>query len=86
MKHTAIFISVVHNLFNEKLILDMVKENRLFGFGFEAAPATFSIYDGNVWAAPSYAWATDSTMHNSTEKWVANMVSAATGEYPNKVN
>ena len=86
MKNTAIFISIVHGLFSEELITEMVKDNKLFGFGFEAKPGTFNNYDGNIWAAPSYAWATDSTMHNSTVKWVENMVDAAAGKYPNKVN
>lgn len=86
MKSTAMLISVVHELFDEKLVLEMVKENRLFGFGFEAEPSSFKKYEGNVWAAPSYAWATDQTMHNSMVLWVDNMINAAHGNFPNKVN
>lgn len=86
MKPSAMFISVVHELFDEELILNMVKDGKLFGFGYEASPATFSTHVGNVWAAPAYAWVTDGSMANSMTKWVENMVDATNGKFPNKVN
>ncbi len=86
MKSSAIFISIVHGLFNQELVLSMVNEGRLFGFGFEAEPGTFNDFKGNVWAAPSYAWATDTTMHNSMVKWVENIVNASKGNYLHRVN
>lgn len=86
MKSSAIFISVVHELFDERIVLDMVKNGKLFGFGFEASPASFDKYEGNVWAAPAYAWVTDGSMNNTMAKWVENMVSAVKGEFPNRVN
>lgn len=86
MKPTAMFISVVHELFDEQLILNMVKDGKLFGFGYEASPASFNTHTGNVWAAPAYAWVTDGSMANSMTKWVENMVDAANAKFPNKVN
>lgn len=86
LKPEAILISVVHELFNHELVLDMVKNGKLFGYGFEAEPKTFSSFEGNVWAAPAYTWATDSTMHNSMVKWVENMVNATRGNFPNRIN
>ena len=86
MKSTAIVISVVHGLFNEDVVLDMVHTGKLFGFGFEADPETFSSYEGNVWAAPAYAWATEGSMNNSMTLWVDNMVNTAAGNFPNRVN
>lgn len=86
MKSSAIFISIVHKLFDEQIILDMVKNGKLFGFGFEAGPAEFEKFQGNVWAAPAYAWVTDDSMHNSMTKWVENMVNAAQNNFPNRVN
>ena len=86
MKPSAILISIVHGLFNEDLIVEMVKQGKLYGFGFEAEPQSFKNYTGNIWAAPSYAWATDGSMHNSMVLWVDNMVNASKGRFPNKVN
>lgn len=86
MKSSAIFISVVHELFDEQVVLDMVKNGKLFGFGFEASPASFEKYEGNVWAAPAYAWVTDGSMNNSMTKWVENMVNAAEDEFPTRVD
>lgn len=86
MKPSAMFISVVHEMFNEQTILDMVKDGKLFGFAFEGKPGEFGKYEGNVWAAPAYAWCTDGSMHNSMTKWVENMVNAVHNHFPNKVN
>ncbi len=86
MKPSALLVSIVHGLFDEEAVVEMVKENRLFGFGFEAKPARFSRYEGNVWAAPSYAWATDGSMNNSMVKWIQNMVDASRGSFPTRIN
>jgi lactate dehydrogenase-like 2-hydroxyacid dehydrogenase len=86
MKPSAMFVSVVHDLFDEQIVLDMVKNGNLFGFGFEAAPGSFNKYEGNVWAAPAYAWTTDGSMNNSMVKWVENMVNATQDNFPNRVN
>lgn len=72
--------------FDEQVVLDMVRNGKLFGFGFEASPASFDKYEGNVWAAPAYAWVTDGSMNNSMAKWVENMVNATKGKFPNRVN
>jgi len=86
MKSSAMLVSVVHGLFDDQIALDMVKNNKLFGFGFEGEPGEFKKYDGNVWAAPPYAWTTDGSMNNAMTKWTENMVQASKGNFPNKVN
>ncbi len=86
MKSSAMLVSIVHELFNQNFVLDMVKNGRLFGYGFEAEPKSFNSYEGNVWAAPAYAWTTEGSMNNSMELWVENMVNAAASRFPNKVN
>lgn len=86
MKSSAILISIVHDLFNEQIVLDLVKDGKLFGFGFEAAPKEFNKYEGNIWAAPAYAWVTDGSMNNSMERWVDNMIGAKEGRFPNQIN
>ena len=85
MKDTAILVAIEHALFNNQLVLEKVNQNKLYGFGFEAEPQAFNKYEGNVWAAPAYAWATDSTMHNSLVKLIDNMVDAASGSFPNRI-
>lgn len=86
VKPSAMIIDIIELDENKEGILRMVKEGRLFGYGFEAKPASFNEYEGNVWAAPAYAWVTDGSMHNAMTKWVDNMVNAAQGNFPNKVN
>lgn len=86
MKPTAMLVTIVHGLFDKQVALDMVKDEKLFGFGFEAKAGEFKSYEGNVWAAPEYAWTTDGSMNNSMIKWVENMVNASQDNFPNKVN
>ena len=85
-EESASLISTVHGIFNKKMVLEMVADNRLFGFGFEAEPGSFSSYKGNVWAAPAYAWVTEESMYNSIVQLTDNMIAASKGEFTNRVN
>lgn len=86
MKPSSSFISVVHKYYNHNMLLDMVEKGTLFGYAFEADPASFSNFKGNVWAAPAYAWCTDGSTRNSMDMFVVSIVNAVQGKYPNRVN
>ncbi|MBP9115468.1 MAG: hypothetical protein KBF89_03920 [Acidimicrobiia bacterium] len=87
MKNDAIFIAVTHRDYNHDLLLKRVANNELFGYAFEdETPENFNKYDGNVWAAPQYAWTTDNSLRNSMDKSIEAVVSMAKGDIPNKVN
>lgn len=86
MKKTAILVDIAHGLFSQEKILDMVANGDLFGYGFEGKPKEFVQFEGNVWAAPAFAWTTFESMHNSVVLWTDNMVSATKNEFPNRVN
>ncbi len=86
MKKSAILVDIAHGLFNQEKILAMVAKGDLFGYGFEGKPSEFTKFEGNVWAAPAYAWTTYESMHNSVVLWTDNMVSATKNEFPTKVN
>ncbi|MDQ3159035.1 MAG: hypothetical protein M3P98_02795, partial [bacterium] len=86
IKKEAIVVDVVHAVFNHQLLLDMVSSDDLFGYGFEGEPKEFAKFEGNVWAAPAYAWATYESMYNSVVKLVDNIVSASKDEFPTRVN
>ncbi len=86
IKPSAMIIDIIELENVQANIIDMVKTGKLFGYGFEAKPATFNDYVGNVWAAPAYAWVTYESMYNGEVKLAENIVSASKGEFPNKVN
>lgn len=86
MKKDAMVVDIVHAVFNHQLLLDMVADGDLYGYGFEGEPKDFATFEGNVWAAPAYAWATYESMYNSVAKLIENIISAAKGEFPNRVN
>ncbi len=85
LKQSAIIVDIIE-LHNKDTIINLVKDGKIFGYGFEAKPKTFTDYPGNIWAAPAYAWVTDGSMNNMMIKWVENMVNAAKGDFPNRVN
>lgn len=86
VKSTAMIIDMV-DIFDHDIALSKVKDGILYGFGFEEATAnSFDKYEGNVWAAPAYGWVTDRSMYGTIEKWVENMISAASDNFPNKIN
>lgn len=86
VKPSAILIDMAHGLVSHELALQMVAEGELFGYGFEGEPGEFAKFEGNVWGAPAYGWATYESMHNSTVLWVENMINATKNEFPNRVN
>lgn len=87
MKPSSIFVSVAHHeLIDEPFVANLVASGKLYGYGFEAKPGTFSEYDDNVWAAPAYAWDTRESMYKSLQMLCENVVMASQGVFPNKVN
>lgn len=87
MKSDAIFVSIVHKYYNHALLLDMVKQGKLFGYGFEDdKPGLFNNYEGNIWAVPAYAWCTDGSLAKSMDLFVEAIVNASNQSFPNRVN
>lgn len=86
MRTSAIIVDMSHELFDHAAAIDMVNDGRLFGLGFEGKPGTFNDYEGNIWAAPEYAWVTDNSMRASVRMQIENMIAALEGKFPNKVN
>jgi glyoxylate reductase len=86
MKPTALFISDIHECYNHQLLLDMVKQGTLYGYGFESAKPEMMSVDGNVWAGPELAWCTEDSMQKNAQAWTEAIVKAAKGQYPTQVN
>ena len=86
IKQSAILSCIAHKYYNHELVLQRVKSGELYGYGFEADPAKFDTYQGNVWAAPAYAWCTNGSMEKAMDLFVEAMVNASAQKYPTKVN
>ncbi len=86
MKKSAIFVSVIHNVYNHELLLEMTKNGDIYGYGFEDPKARFGNFEGNVWAGPELAWCTEDSMRKNTIQWIEAIVKAAKKEYPTRVN
>jgi len=87
MKSSAIFATITHLIYNHKLLLEMVKEGRLFGYGFEEMKKELrGTHEGNVWGGPGLGWCTTEALRRNAEQWVESVVKATSGEYTTKVN
>lgn len=87
MKKSAIFVSIVHHVYNHQLLLEMAKDGELFGYAFEEeGDNKLTDYQGNVWGGPSLAWTTKGSMKRNADQWIESIISAAKGKYPTKVN
>ncbi len=85
MKSTTIFIRTGFAP-NHTLLLDMVKNEILFGYAFDEDHSTFDKCVGNVFASPPLGWLTEESVARSAEQWTDAIVRAANGELINQVN
>ncbi|MFZ2706553.1 MAG: 2-hydroxyacid dehydrogenase [Minisyncoccia bacterium] len=79
MKETTIFVSIAHKVFNEELILKMVKDGKLYGYGTEEDNGNPTKIKGNILVLPSVAWATKESMDKNADMWVNSIISAGNG-------
>jgi len=86
MKNSAVFVSMIHHVYNHDLLVDMISKGELFGYAFEEGAESFDKYKGNILATPSLAWATDGSMKRNAEQWIECIVKAVKGEFGNRVN
>jgi phosphoglycerate dehydrogenase-like enzyme len=86
MKPSAIFMTITDALYNQELMLDLVKTGKIYGYGFEDEKNPFGTYDGNVWNGPALGWCTDESMSKNAKLWLESIVSATKGEYATQVN
>lgn len=86
MKSNAIFVSIVHGVYSHELLLELVKDKKIYGYGFEKSNSDFNSYEGNVWAGPELAWCTDGSMTRNGIQWAESIVSATQSSYQTQVN
>ena len=87
MKKSASFISVVHNdLYNHTMLLEMVKNNELYGYAFEEDNSSMLKYRGNVFVTSSYAWYTKEAMDKLIEIWLESVLGVVNKKIINCVN
>jgi phosphoglycerate dehydrogenase-like enzyme len=88
MKPSTIVSSIyaVYHLYNHELVLNKVKENKIFGYAFEGHPGKFNDFEGNIFACPSMAWCTKESLDRNQKIWVENIVKAANNNFEFRVN
>ena len=79
-------IYMAQDTHDKEFLIKMVKNGKLFGYAYEAAPKKFGKHEGNVWEIPESAWPTDGSMKRNAEQWVDSIINASKGIYTNRVN
>ncbi|HEY8998916.1 MAG TPA: NAD(P)-dependent oxidoreductase [Candidatus Saccharimonadales bacterium] len=82
---SAIFVSAVggaERVYNQDLLLEMVKTDRLYGLGYEQEKGTFGAREGNVWDGPALGWCTNESMSKNAAQWVESIMDATHNDYP----
>lgn len=88
IKKSAVFVGYggPQATYNQDLLIKMVSEGNLFGYGFEAKAGSFNDYSGNVWAGPALGWVTQETMRRNGDQWADSIAKAVSGVYETQVN
>lgn len=86
MKPNAIFVSIVHKIYNHELVLKLAEEGKIFGYAFEEENGNPTKHQGNVLALPSIAWATDGSMRSNGEMWTEAIINATKENFSTRVN
>ena len=86
MKPSAIFVSIVHEVYDHPQLVKMVGDGKLFGYGFEEDKLAYGKYEGNIWDGPALGWCTSESMSKNSELWVQSIAQAVNGELPYIVN
>lgn len=75
MNKKSSIVSIVHgDLFNQKRVLEKVKNNEIYGYAFEDNDSTISDYEGNVFVTPAYAWYSKEALDNLKCIWLKNII------------
>ncbi len=76
LKKDAILLSVGGtNLFNHDLVVEMLRANKLFGYGLEIADKGVFNFVGNAMVTSEYAWFTKESQEARIKLWVENIKS-----------
>lgn len=86
MKDKAIFVSIVHKIYNHELLLDLVKNGKIYGYANEEEDTRTPELSGNIWTGLQLGWCTEESMSRNAVQWVESIINASRKEYPTKVN
>lgn len=83
MKKDSVLVGInrVKDIWDEDYVLEKVKKGELRGYAFEGDNAkSLTEYEGNVWALPPMAWATEDSLNTLMQTWVDTILSVIEGE------
>lgn len=86
MKQNAIFVSVVHKIYNHELLNELVREGKVFGYANEESEAKIPDLDGNIWTGFPVIWYTKESIARNHEIILSNIENAVNGNFKSSVN
>lgn len=86
MKEGSIFVSIVHKIYNDSLLYELVEKGKIYGYANEEIDQKIPEAKGNVWTGLQLAWCTTESMQNNAQQWVDQIINAINERYSNKIN
>ncbi len=86
MKDKVIFVSIVHKIYNHKLLLDLLKQGKIYGYANEEEDSRTPELEGNIWTGLQLAWCTEESMSRNAQQWVESIVNASKSKFVTQVN
>lgn len=86
MKKSAIFVSVTHEIYNHELLLQMVKDGKLFGYANEEKDLRSDKLKTNVWTGFASIWYTQESLDRNAQIIIQAVKDAVEGKFPLRVN
>jgi lactate dehydrogenase-like 2-hydroxyacid dehydrogenase len=86
MRPATMFISTTHQIYDHDLVVRMVQNGKLYGYGYEKDNGNPNDIPGNIYCLPAIAWATQESMEANAEMWIESIILAGQDSYPNRIN
>lgn len=87
MKQNAIFVSVVHKIYNHNLLVELVKSGKIFGYANEESEdGTMLELSSNIWTGLPIIWYTKESIQRNHEVILGNIKDFLKGELGKRVN
>lgn len=91
MRKGAILVSIARKssgkmIYNHDLVVTMVQNGQLFGYGYEEDNGDPTAISGNTYTLPSMAWVTKESMSANVHMWIDSIIKASKDVFINNVN
>lgn len=86
IKKEGVFVSIVHKIYNHKLLLDLAKSNSIYGYAFESWKEKITDFEWNIRAWPELWRCTEESLIRNADQRKNAIINSAKWSYINQIN